>query len=143
MSYIMQLLRLQNHQCFYCEHIMVPHTHVTGVSLPRNAPTKDHLEPRTYGGPTTPQNLIMACSQCNGLRGEIDAMTFVNLILKWFKRDPTLRARWHQISREELATLKRQCLRVYAKQLNGQAVRHRHIAFRHIDFTYRWRHALS
>lgn len=143
MSYIRQLLMLQNHICFYCENIMVPHAYASGVSLPRNAPTKDHLEPRTYAGPTTPKNLVMACSQCNGLRGEIDAMTFVNLMLKWFKRDPTLRARWHTISREELRGFKQQCLRVYARQLNGQAVRYRDRAFRHSEFTHRWRHALQ
>ncbi len=122
---------------------MVRHPHASGIPLPRNAPTKDHLGARVYGGPTTPQNLVMACSQCNGLRGEIDAMTFVNLMLKWFKRDETLRARWHNLSREELWSLKQQCLRVYAKQLNGQARRYRELAFRHHDFTYRWRHSLT
>jgi HNH endonuclease len=143
MSYVIQLIEAQKHCCFYCERIMTPHRHQQGVSLPRSAPTKDHLEPRTYGGPTTPRNLVIACSQCNGLRGEIDAMTFVNLMQKWFKRDKALRDRWHNLNREELYVLKQQCLRVYAKQLNGQAVRYIALAFRHHDFTHRWRHTIA
>jgi hypothetical protein len=118
---------------------MVPHQHSDGVPTPRNAPTKDHLEPRTYGGPTTLANLVAACCQCNNLRGEIEVQAFRNLLRKWFKRDPTLHARWHTISAEELRTFKYHCMYAHARQLNGLAIRSIEHAFRHSTFTYRCR----
>jgi 5-methylcytosine-specific restriction endonuclease McrA len=102
--------------------------------------TKDHFEPRVYGGPTVFENMIAACCQCNNLRGELDAFAFYNLMCKWLKRDPTLWERWYSLTRSELRTLKEQCHTVHERQLNGLAFRHIEYAFRHFHFTKRERY---
>ncbi|MBY0538252.1 HNH endonuclease [Patescibacteria group bacterium] len=113
---------------------MITHQYKEGITQPRNLLTKDHLQPRTYGGLTIYDNLIAACSQCNNLRGEMEAQAFFNLQQKWFRRDVTLRARWHTISREELYDLKTQCLQAHERQLRGLAMRNIEYAFRHFKF---------
>jgi len=129
----------QNHRCCYCGHHMIRHQHISGLPTPRNAITKDHFEPRMYGGETVEENLIAACCQCNNLRGEMDAFAFFNLMQKWFKRDPSLRVRWHLISREELGELKIQCQSVHARQLHGLGRNSIEFAFRHFHFVRQWR----
>jgi hypothetical protein len=113
---------------------MVRRPHENGAPIPRDIPTRDHKEPRTYGGPTTPENIIAACLLCNNLRGEIDAVAFKNLVTKWFKRDPTLKARWHTIEKEEFAAFKRECMHVHERQLRGLGIRSLEHAFRHFAF---------
>ncbi len=132
----------QANVCRYCEHVMIRQKQLTGIPYPRNAMTKDHLEPKVYGGQNTRENLIAACSQCNHLRGEMDADAFNNLMRKWFKRDPTLRERWHTISRAEMNSLKRQTLVVHERHMRGLARRWIEYAFRHFDFTFRERRRL-
>ena len=124
----------QNHRCCYCGHVMIYHVHYDGTPTPRNAATKDHFEPRTYGGATNFQNLIVACYQCNHLRGEMEAVAFFNLIQKWFKRDVTLRERWHHVKREELYAFGLHCYDVHKRQLRGRAKRYIEYAFRHYVF---------
>jgi hypothetical protein len=113
---------------------MVKHTYIEGAPTPNNALTKDHLEPRTYGGPTTPENIVAACCLCNNLRGEIDATSFSNLLRKWFKQDPTLRDRWHSISKREFREFKLRCMSVHERQLRGLGIRSIESAFRHFKF---------
>ncbi len=135
---IIALSEPQNHRCCYCGHAMIRHKHIDGAPMPRNAATKDHLEPRFYGGVTTTENLIAACYQCNSLRGELEALAFFNLQQKWFKRDESLRPRWHSASREELVEFKIQCQSVHVRQLNGLGRRSLEHAFRHLQFVRRW-----
>lgn len=135
--HIFELSEPQNHRCCYCGHAMIKHIHVDGVPTPRNAMTKDHFEPRVYGGGTFRSNLIAACCQCNNLRGEMEAEAFYNLMQKRFKRDESLWQHWHSISRRELHELKQHCRNVHERQLFGLAKRHIEHAFRHWDFTRR------
>lgn len=135
--YLMRLDEAQNHRCCYCGHHTKTQPHLEGRPPPPNIPTKDHLEPCIYGGKTNEENLLIACRQCNNLRGEMEALAFYNLLQKWFRRDSTLRWRWYTLTRSELQTLKTQCDRVYAAQLNGRARRHREFAFRHHEFSLR------
>jgi hypothetical protein len=132
----------QEYRCTYCQHPMQWHIHRDGIATPRNAITKDHITPRVYGGPTFSDNLVAACCQCNNLRGEIDATTFRNLIAKWFKREPELWRKWHDIDHATFAMLKQRCLIVYEAQLRGQGKKHRDLAFRHYEFTWRERRRL-
>lgn len=133
----------QNNICCYCRHLMIRQKQIYGVSLPRNAMTKDHIKPKVYGGPTTRENLIAACSQCNSLRGEMEATAFSNLMRKWFKRDVTLHARWHHISRVELGQFKEESIFVHERQLRGLARRWIEYGFRHFDFSFRERRRLK
>lgn len=72
----------------------------------------------------------------------MDAHAFYNLMQKWFKRDSALHERWHRISREELAALKIQCIRVHERQLCGLAKRYVEMAFRHFDLLRKYPHHL-
>lgn len=135
---IIVLSEPQNHRCCYCGHEMIRYQHVDGETMPRNAATRDHLEPRVYGGKTSYENMIAACLLCNNLRGELEAIAFFNLQQKWFKRDESLRKRWHSVSHEELIEFKVQCITVHVRQLNGLGRRSLEHAFRHLQFIRRW-----
>lgn len=137
MSLIVKLTSEQNHRCCYCGHQMVRTKLKYGETVPSNFSTKDHFEPKTYGGIASYENMIAACFQCNGLRGELDAYAFYNLMRKWFKRDPSLRHRWHNLSKAELRLLKINCLEVHERQLRGLARQYIEYAFRHHTFVKR------
>ncbi len=140
-TYVIRLNEAQNHRCCYCGHRMEHHVQVRGMTVPPNVPTRDHLEPRIYGGKTHEDNLLIACRQCNNLRGEMDAIAFFNLLQKWFKRDPTLHGRWHSLTPDELRMLKVQCYEVHRALLCGRARKYKEFAFRHFEFTIRlWQH---
>ena len=112
-TYVKALLEAQNHHCCYCHFEMPEQKHLQTI---RNEPTKDHVEPRCHGGETVEGNLVMACAQCNQIRGAMDAEVFYELLHHWFKKDRTLRNRWHEISRVELAKLKNECSRIHRVQ---------------------------
>jgi 5-methylcytosine-specific restriction endonuclease McrA len=86
-TYVKALLEAQNHYCYYCHHEMPTNKKLQTL---RNQPTRDHVEPRCHGGRTEVDNLVMACSQCNNIRGAMDAEVFYELVWHWFKRDSTL-----------------------------------------------------
>lgn len=142
MSIVVRIAESQNHRCCYCRHPMIRHVHQDRQPTPRNAATKDHVIPRAYGGATTYENMVAACLQCNNLRGEIDAVTFYNIMHKWFKKHPELHTVWHQIPYAELRELKIICLLTYERQLRGQAIRYIEMAFRHNNFTWQRRQLL-
>ncbi len=119
----------QNHRCCYCGNDMIRHTEKTG-SIPRNAITRDHVEPQGYGGKNK-DNIVAACSLCNGLRGNMDALAFFNLMQKWFRKDFTLQARWHDICDEEYRVFQSQCLNTHDRFLRGIAIKSVEHGFRH------------
>jgi 5-methylcytosine-specific restriction endonuclease McrA len=47
-----------------------------GVKRAPDLATLDHVHPRSFGGPLTPGNLVIACSACNNERGTMDAEVF-------------------------------------------------------------------
>lgn len=103
--------------------------------VPRNAMTREHVVPRSYGGEGK-ENLVAACRLCNELRGNMDAIAFYNLLQKWFKRDETLRERWHDITVVEYRHFKLRCLQTQERHLRGLARRHIEYAYRHHTFVY-------
>jgi len=46
----------------------------------------------------------------------MDAEVFYELLQHWFRTNPTLRDRWHFISRVEFGTFKRECTRIHKLQ---------------------------
>jgi hypothetical protein len=112
-TYVKALLEAQNHYCCYCHHKMPDSLKLQTI---RNAPTKDHVEPRCHGGQTEAYNLVMACAQCNQIRGAMDAEVFYELIWHWFRNDTSLRVRWHGIPKEEFWRLKSECTRIHHLQ---------------------------
>lgn len=134
MSYIQRIAAEQNYLCYYCKHPMFRYRK---QPLPSDALTKDHVVPRSEGGITAPSNMVAACSQCNNLRGDIAAEAFYNLMQKWFKRNPFLWIRWHNLSRSELYDLKLRCIRVQEQRLRGKAQHYPRYAFQHFDYVRR------
>lgn len=103
--------------------------------VPRNAATREHVIPRSYDGQGI-ENLVAACRLCNELRGNMDAIAFYNLQQKWFRRDITLRDRWHHISETEYRIFKHICLHTQERHLRGLARRHIEYAHRHQAFVF-------
>jgi 5-methylcytosine-specific restriction endonuclease McrA len=56
-----EVLERDHHRCFYCG---------------RPANTVDHLKPVAQGGTDDKDNLVAACSQCNGAKGDRTADQF-------------------------------------------------------------------
>lgn len=131
----------QNHRCCYCGHQMTEINLDDMPIIPRDAMTREHVIPRSYNGEGR-ENLVAACRLCNELRGNMDAIAFYNLQQKWFKRDETLRARWHKISVDEYQHFKQLCLRTQERHLRGLARRHIEYAYRHQAFIYHNRERL-
>ncbi|MFT5849783.1 MAG: hypothetical protein ACI9H6_000602 [Patiriisocius sp.] len=140
MSYILRISKEQNNLCYYCEHPMFRYRK---QPLPSDALTKDHFIPRSEGGETSSENMVAACSQCNNLRGDIDAETFYNLMQKWFRKNPFLWIRWHNLSRDELYDLKLICARVHERRLRGKARHHLIYAYKHFAFVRREKRLLA
>ncbi len=62
-----RLAEAQNHRCCYC-----------GVrfGLGDDAPTLEHVHPRSHGGSNALSNLVVACCRCNTMRGTEGAYRF-------------------------------------------------------------------
>lgn len=141
MSKLERLSEPQNHRCCYCGHRMVKYTHKQYLTIPRNAVTRDHVKPKAHGGGNG-INLVAACSLCNSLRGSLEAIAFFNLQQKWFRRDPTLQARWHAITHEEYQVLQRACLETHSRHLSGLGIRDVEAAFLHFRLVRAYPHIL-
>lgn len=80
---LIQLSGAQNHRCCYCgqktwhSHIIdggdVKHTRRTQATI-------EHVVALVHGGTWCKDNLVMACDECNGARGEKSVERFVALI---------------------------------------------------------------
>lgn len=55
-----EVLRRDNHTCRYC-----------GRTAPEVRLTVDHVTPSTLGGKDVPENLVAACSDCNGGKSSV------------------------------------------------------------------------
>jgi 5-methylcytosine-specific restriction endonuclease McrA len=58
-----RLAEAQNWRCCYCGNRM------DGSGCEPNAPTFEHVIPRSLGGTDDEDNLVIACQRCNELRG--------------------------------------------------------------------------
>lgn len=61
-----RLYQEQDGLCHYCERLMV-----LTVGHHPLAVTVDHKLPRSKGGTRSPDNVVGACWQCNGVRGDL------------------------------------------------------------------------
>lgn len=100
----------QNHRCYYCSLSMIYHDFTRPGLHPPNAMTKDHVIPKSYGGSGFDENMVIACYQCNGLRGNIHADVFYRLILAWYDRDPNFLYTWHHLDKHALRRYKMEVL---------------------------------
>lgn len=76
-SMVVKLFEKQGGKCHYCGGKM---RLAYGY---QNSVTRDHIIPRSAGGPTTAFNLVGACYRCNQEKGSLPYEVFVsNLALK-------------------------------------------------------------
>lgn len=62
----LKILARDGYRCVYCGR--------KGSST--RALEMDHVEPRSWGGSTRPDNLVTACSECNNEKGPNDLVTY-------------------------------------------------------------------
>jgi len=81
---LFRLSERQNHRCCYC-HVITWHPDIDD-GVPDNKKHKwqratlEHIKLRMHGGTFGMYNLAMACSQCNGARGELQIDEFLDSI---------------------------------------------------------------
>jgi 5-methylcytosine-specific restriction endonuclease McrA len=61
-----RLYRAQRGRCHYCSRLV----RLRGPWDDPLAATLDHVVPRALGGPTAPENLVVACRACNQRKGD-------------------------------------------------------------------------
>jgi len=69
--------------CEYCNQpIQLAERSRSGVTPPANDLAYDHFNPVAAGGKGTPDNLVIACRQCNGEKSDRDPQEFLLSLLK-------------------------------------------------------------
>jgi hypothetical protein len=66
----------QRNKCCYCEREMVKYPPNDKRAWEPEAETLEHLRRREDGGRTTPDNVALACCECNRGRGLVDWFTY-------------------------------------------------------------------
>jgi hypothetical protein len=75
-----RLSESQNHRCAYCGVDTYVGHWDKGNKSERQKATFDHIIPRSEGGADTMDNMIMACIDCNSVRGSRSVDEFYDLI---------------------------------------------------------------
>jgi 5-methylcytosine-specific restriction endonuclease McrA len=65
-------------RCAYCGVAVRPRQ--PGLHRAPDLATLDHLHPRSQGGRTCEENLVLACQACNNARGVMEAEAFRALV---------------------------------------------------------------
>lgn len=66
-------------KCYYCQYEFGIYSELRELNLIR---TKDHIIPKSKGGNNSELNIIIACSQCNTLKGTRLPTEFAKFLLK-------------------------------------------------------------
>lgn len=73
-----RMARQQGNRCYYCDKRVRPIERTWKGPLPHFAETFDHIIPLSKGGPYAPtKNAVVACHECNQLRGTEDPRLFM------------------------------------------------------------------
>lgn len=67
-----ELFELQRGKCAYCEKDM----DITRTNTP-DAPSLDHVIPKSSGGTNDAFNLVCACVDCNSRKGSLPLIVFI------------------------------------------------------------------
>lgn len=71
---LVRLCEAQNHRCCFCSDEM------NHDATSHKRATREHIIPRAFGGGNSWDNTAASCSECNTLRGPMDALLFYELI---------------------------------------------------------------
>lgn len=76
-----RLFELQGGKCCYCGKAvrLAPEPWGLGNPTPDDFATLEHLQRKADGGSSHPDNLAVACFQCNTLRGEMNWCEFASV----------------------------------------------------------------
>lgn len=74
-SSVEQLIGRDGHRCAWCGRGLKSR----GLAKGNLIATADHVIPKSKGGGNALDNLILACHQCNGRRGDMDADLFLEV----------------------------------------------------------------
>jgi 5-methylcytosine-specific restriction endonuclease McrA len=73
-----KIAKQQGNQCYYCGKRVRQMARSYRGPLPHYAETLDHIIPLSKGGPFAPTvNAVVACHECNQMRGIEDARIFL------------------------------------------------------------------
>lgn len=59
-----ELFKIQK-ECFFCGDTLIKLKIEPNQAIPPSYPTLEHLTPRSQGGTNDPNNLVLACYNCN------------------------------------------------------------------------------
>lgn len=83
--HISEVLRSQNHRCFYC-----------GKVLSNRLATVDHKIPMSRGGTNTRENIVAACSKCNNDKESMTVEEYAEYLQGFGISTPFLLTNTHQ-----------------------------------------------
>lgn len=65
-------IRRRTGHCFYCKRQFEP--------TPLRKQTRDHVVPRSQGGPNHKSNIVACCWECNNRKGDMPADEFIRML---------------------------------------------------------------
>ena len=90
------LWSLQNRRCPHCGEELEPRFFWEGKSsrVPKSFPTLEHVLARHFGGKTRVDNLLLAHSKCNGLKGNAppsaEELVMLKTVTEYIRNRPAL-----------------------------------------------------
>ncbi len=90
-----EVMRRDNFTCHYC-----------GRKPPQVEMTLDHVNPRSLGGQDTPENLVVACTECNG--GKTSVPPDAELVASVAAIDEVFQDAMHRATKTVLAGIERE-----------------------------------
>lgn len=102
-----QLAANQDWKCCYCGCQMQLKT--LRSSRKRNSATLEHIVLRTEGGQNVRSNMMAACNQCNGLRGQAEYIAF-KLVMNVVRQIPQIMNNWYTSSDHEFKVIRHEIL---------------------------------
>ncbi len=77
-SKLVAFSRSHGNKCYWCKGIVLLNVYANhGL-----APSRDHLKPKSEGGTSHPNNLVLAHRSCNSRRGSLSEETFTKMVDK-------------------------------------------------------------
>lgn len=94
MASIKRLWQMQEGKCYFCD--CETHLRKNGGPIEQRMATIEHMIPKSRGGSNLMINLKMSCYDCNNSRGDMEALTWYEIVnspkkLKAFRRARLLR----------------------------------------------------
>jgi hypothetical protein len=70
-------------RCYYCRRRTARSNEPEWVANPSLRATRDHKVPRSRGGSSRNDNIVLACSACNNAKGNLTAIEFMATAIRF------------------------------------------------------------